>query len=325
LSRSLTAALADELAKDGIRPCLFLEGQFTSGFLRVWSGLGPVNWNGYQWLGIGTLGTISPMAESADVKANGVTISLNGIPNDLIAKMLNEVRQGYPVKIWFGCLDSVGNVIADPYQAFGGRMDVPTIDEGATTSTISISVENRLIDLQKPRERRYTHEDQQISYPGDLGFQYVPQIQDWNGTWGKAGSGGHLQPVGGGGSSGGGGRGRGVGGGGGGGCVMEGTFIQALTGEYHYELAPEDKWFLIQTENGMALCGNAEHPVYVRFKGEVRMPDVKVGDELITKRGISKVSKWMPFARECNKMIVSVPEGNLYWANGILSHNKRRE
>jgi hypothetical protein len=221
------------------------------------------------WQGAGSLGTISPMTESADVKANGVTIAFSGIPSADIARVLNEVRQGYPVKIWFGCLDSAGNVIADPYQAFGGRMDVPAIDEGATTSTISISVENRLIDLQKPRERRYTHEDQQISYAGDLGFQYVPQIQDWNGTWGKAGSGGHLQPIGGGsgGSHG--------GGGGGGGCVMEGTFIQALTGEYTYELAPEDKWFLMQTQNGMALCGNAEHPVYVRFRGEVRMPDVK--------------------------------------------------
>ena len=35
-----------------------------------------------------------------------------------------------------------------------------------------------LIDLTVARTWRYTHENQQVLYPGDLGFEYVTSIQD---------------------------------------------------------------------------------------------------------------------------------------------------
>jgi hypothetical protein len=112
----------------------------------------------------------------------------------MIMHALGQVRQGNPVQLWLGALGSNNNVLPDPLQLFAGRMDVPTIDEGTQTSSISIAVENRLIDLNRSRERRYTDQDQQIDHPGDLGFQYVQFIQNWNGTWGKAGPGGIPLP-----------------------------------------------------------------------------------------------------------------------------------
>jgi hypothetical protein len=179
-----------QLIAPHMRPVLFLQMQFTSGPIFVWSGIGNINWNNQVWTGLGGLGTISAIEESSEIKATNVTFTLNGIPQDLIMHALGQVRQGYPVLLWFGALGDNNNVLADPLQIFAGRMDVPTIDEGAQTSTISIAVENRLIDLNRSRERRYTDQDQQIDHPGDLGFQYVQGIQNWNGTWGKAGPGG---------------------------------------------------------------------------------------------------------------------------------------
>jgi hypothetical protein len=179
-----------QLGAGKIKPVLFLQMQFLDGPIFVWSGLGNLNWNGRVWVGLGTLGTISPIEESSEIKATNVTFTLSGIPQDLIRHALSQVRQGNPVQLWFGALGDNNNVLADPLQIFAGRMDVPTIDEGAQTSTISIAVENRLIDLNRSRERRFTDQDQQIDHPGDLGFQYVQFIQGWNGTWGKAGPGG---------------------------------------------------------------------------------------------------------------------------------------
>jgi hypothetical protein len=179
-----------QLTAANIKPVLFLKMQFNTGPIFVWSGIGTLNWNGQQWIGLGQLGTISAVEESSELAAVNVTFTLTGIPQDLIQDALNEVRQGNPVQLWFGTLGDDNNVLADPLQIFAGRMDTPTIDEGAATSTISISVENRLIDLNRARERRYTNQDQQIDHPGDLGFQYVQFIQTWNGTWGKAGPGG---------------------------------------------------------------------------------------------------------------------------------------
>jgi hypothetical protein len=186
-----------QLGADKIKPVLFLQMQFTDGPIYVWSGLGQISWNGQIWTGLGHLGTISAIEESSEIKATNVTFTLSGIPQDQIQHALGQVRQGNPVKLWFGSLGDNNNVLADPLQIFAGRMDVPTIDEGTQTSTISIAVENRLIDLNRSRERRYTDQDQQIDHPGDLGFQYVQLIQNWNGTWGKAGPGG-IPPSGGG-------------------------------------------------------------------------------------------------------------------------------
>lgn len=310
--RALTAGMQTQVQNDSLRPIILFEGEFLSGMVRLWSGYGTLSWNGVTWSGVGELAGISPIAETSETRATGVTISLSGIPNDLIAKALDETRQGKQVKIWFGTTDEEVNVIADPYLSFAGRIDVPTIDEGRETSTISITVESRMIDLQRARERRYTHEDQQRDFPGDRGFEYVPMVQDWSGTWGKGNSGGS-------------GGGSGVGGDPrhGGGCVLEGTLIEPLIGEAEIEFEEENEWFCIITNNGFYLVGNREHPVYTRWRGEVRLPDISIGDELITRRGIAGVAYKGTFSMKARKAKVSVPCGNLYWANGILSHNKR--
>jgi hypothetical protein len=179
-----------QLSAAHIKPVLFLQMQFTSGPAFMWTGIGNLQWNGQTWIGVGTLGTISAIEDSSELKATNVTFTLSGIGQDMIKHALGEMRQGYPVQLWFGTLGDNNNVIADPLQMYAGRIDVPTIDEGAPTATISVSTENRLIDLQRSRERRYTDQDQQIDHPGDLGMQYVQLIQNWNGTWGKAGPGG---------------------------------------------------------------------------------------------------------------------------------------
>jgi hypothetical protein len=185
-----------QLSASNIKPVLFLQMKFTDGIVQMWSGMGTLTWNGLQWIGMGHLGTISAIEESSELKATNVTFTLSDIPQDLLGKALGQVRQGYPVTLWFGTLGDNNNVLADPLQIFAGRMDVPTIDEGAQTGTISIAVENRLIDLNRSRERRFTDQDQQIDHPGDLGFQYVQFIQDWAGTWGKAGPGGVPRTIG---------------------------------------------------------------------------------------------------------------------------------
>lgn len=69
-------------------------------------------------------------------------------------------------------------IVADPYLAFVGRLDVPVIDDAGASCVISMQYESRLIDLQRTRERRWTHEDQQIDFPGDLGFEYVTSLPD---------------------------------------------------------------------------------------------------------------------------------------------------
>jgi len=69
---------------------------------------------------------------------------------------------------------------------FSGRMDQPTIDVTGTLATIAINCENRLVEMNVAVDRRYTDEDQQMDYPGDLGFQFVNGIQEAQIYWGRS-------------------------------------------------------------------------------------------------------------------------------------------
>jgi hypothetical protein len=193
-SRSLASLLLAEIAKQNVHPVIFAQAEFTSGTVHVWSGIDSISWNSQTWTGLGGFLAFSPITESTEVRADGVEVSLSGIKQSLLTSALSEIRQGRPAKIYFGCMDSSGAVIVDPYQCFSGRIDSCTIDEqidgnGEATCTITLMLENRLIDFQRSRERRYTNQDQQMEYPGDLGFEFVEQIQDWNGQAGNPGSG----------------------------------------------------------------------------------------------------------------------------------------
>jgi hypothetical protein len=75
-------------------------------------------------------------------------------------------------------------VIADPFLAFSGRFDVPDIIDEGQIATIVAKYESRLVDLDRSRERRYTHEDQQLRLAGDDGFKFVTDLQNMTITWG---------------------------------------------------------------------------------------------------------------------------------------------
>jgi hypothetical protein len=178
MARALTAGMATELAAAQLRPLLFYEGEFASGFLRLWSGIGTITWNGQSWTGAGNLIAMSPITETADVRAVPMTCTLSAVPSAILSLVIGQARQGKPGKVWFGAMDAAGAIIADPYLAFVGRLDTPTIEESGETGRVSITYENRLIALERPRTRRWTHEDQQIDFPGDIGFEYSASLQD---------------------------------------------------------------------------------------------------------------------------------------------------
>ena len=188
-ARGLTSGMLTAIAAGTVRPAVLFEGVFVSGgvdqYLRLWTGAGDLSWNGHTWTGSGELLGISPVEEAAEVRAVGFTVTLSGMPSALIANALTNARQGKAGTLWLALFDATGALIADPYQLQGGRLDFTVIEDNGDTCTIGAQYEPRMVDLEKPRERRYTHEDQQLDYPGDLGFQYVPSLQDMQLVWGR--------------------------------------------------------------------------------------------------------------------------------------------
>jgi len=186
MARALTAGLEAGTLADWVQPLLLVEMLFGSGPVRLWTGIGDFQWSNRTWTGTGTLLGLSPIEETTEVRANGVRLSLSGVPSDVLALALAEPYQNRPCSIFLAVQNTnTGALIADPYEVFRGRMDTMTIEEGGEDATVAIAAESRLLDLERPRERRYDHQDQQITASGDRFFEYVPSIQDTEIRWGR--------------------------------------------------------------------------------------------------------------------------------------------
>jgi hypothetical protein len=183
VSRNLPTGMAAAVSAASVAPVFLAHLNWPTGAVRAWTGYGNITWDSQTWVGTGHLGGISDIRESADGSANGVTLSLSGIPSAEIARALEGDSQGRSGKIYFGVLSSSGTFAIDPYLIFDGLIDVCPLDDNGETATISVQLEKELIDM-RTRGRRYTHEDQQLDHPGDLGFEYIAGLADKEVKWG---------------------------------------------------------------------------------------------------------------------------------------------
>jgi len=194
MSRTLSSGMQTAATAEVVRPIVLVQCDFDSGALNLWNGIGDLTVSGVTYVGGGTLLNISSMKESADLAANGMTVTLSGVMEPLISKARNEPYQGRELVIRLGAMDASNSVISTPVIIFSGFMDTMVIQDGAETATISVSVENRLIEFQRSRIRRYTAEDQKIDYPDDKGLEFVAEISEKEIVWGSesvgSGSGG---------------------------------------------------------------------------------------------------------------------------------------
>ena len=156
--------------------------EFDSGDVLIWNGYQNVSIGGETYIGGGDLLSVSEIEETSEIAARGLSISLSGLDTGLIATALAENYQNRPVTVLFGAIESG---VYTATTMFKGRMDVMTITESANTATLEVTAENRLIDLTRPRNYRYTAEDQKIYYPNDKGLDFVADLQDKQIVWGR--------------------------------------------------------------------------------------------------------------------------------------------
>ena len=189
MARSITTAFKNAIKSSVVRPLLAVELEFSTGTLRFWNGYGdlPMTAGGSSntFTGLGDLMGVSAIAESDQIEAIGASLSLTGIKSSFISTALSGNYTNRNASIFLGVFDTSKSVIADVYTLFKGKMDIMKIDEGPESATITLNLENRLIALDRPLNRRFTHEDQQERFSGDLGLEFVPDLQDKEIIWGK--------------------------------------------------------------------------------------------------------------------------------------------
>ena len=207
MSRDLSVNTIENISENVVYPFFATELRFDGNIVRMWTGQGTlVLSDGTEWVGLGQLLNISSIEETSEMSVKGASISLSGIPSNLLSLALSEPYQGRIAKIYFGTFQQ-GSILQETSdyillqdgsrinleststgfnELFSGYMDQMNIEESGDTATIEMMVENKLIDLERARVARFTSGYQKSIYPGDLGMDFIEDLQDKKISWGRA-------------------------------------------------------------------------------------------------------------------------------------------
>lgn len=157
--------------------------------VRLWTGTQSASFTDISgsgnYLGIGTLGNITSIAETTEVAAKNIDLTLSGIPTEYVSLALTNNYRGRDVVVYL-ILYNTAMTSYEQLTLFRGKMDQLIINEASDSSTISVKCESRLIELNRPSDVRYTDEAQKQLYPTDKGLEFVASMADKSIYWGTS-------------------------------------------------------------------------------------------------------------------------------------------
>ena len=177
MSRELSSAVTSALDDEVLRPFFAVEMLFDCDeTLRLWTGIGTLVYDGNSWYGTGSILQVDSVEETSEVAVKGATLTLSGVPETVLSLALSEPYQGRVCNIYLGMF-TLGSLLQEGgdyilledgsritlengstslTEIFSGYMDQMNIEEAPDSSTIQLTVENKLIDLERSRVARFT-------------------------------------------------------------------------------------------------------------------------------------------------------------------------
>lgn len=113
----------------------------------------------------------------------GLSFQISGVLNDTLAIALAEPIQGKAVRVYTCLMDADTQAILDVVLAWAGTLDQMPINQGASTSTITVTAEHRGLTFARPKGVRYSDGDQQALYPGDLSLTFLVSQATHQDVW----------------------------------------------------------------------------------------------------------------------------------------------
>lgn len=178
MDRASTSAFQAEVVKGANRPVHLLSVHFDDTTVYMTDGYNTIAWGGNNYVPMGHLLGFSDIEEAAEVIVSNVTVTLSGVDQVWISNFLSKDYIDRAIKIYTAFLDSAEAMVVDPVLIFEGRMDQPTIQEDpeAGSSVVAVSATNAWVDFSRKTGRHTNHEEQQIHFSGDRGFEFASEI-----------------------------------------------------------------------------------------------------------------------------------------------------
>lgn len=178
MSRDLTTEIKARLAAGTVRPVYLAYFDFAGYTLRTWTGEGDLSYDSQTWSGNGYLQSIPAVTESANLVAVAADFQLTGMPATAVDLADPANYQGRAVELYVGFFEADGTLPAtNVYKLFAGKISAVGFSSDASDEAWTVQAESRLIDLQRVKSARWTHEEQRARYSADNGLAYAAQAR----------------------------------------------------------------------------------------------------------------------------------------------------
>lgn len=137
----------------------------------------PLN-DGPTYEPLGGFLTFEDLEDTAVLQARQIKLSMSGVDQQWIQDVLTKDYLDREIEIVRAYLDADGRLRPYPIHFFAGLMDKPEIEDSmsAGTSVVSVTATDEWAQWQTPNGRKTNNEEQQVYFPGDTFFRYVPDI-----------------------------------------------------------------------------------------------------------------------------------------------------
>jgi len=181
----LDTAIVNRLGADHQELFFAIKAEFDTSTIRLWTGMDDLTIGGATYTGAGDLLSISDVEETQELMSSGITLTLSGMDDTVLNYALTENYQNRPITLYLGYLAGSTNETVGTLTLFKGRMISMSVNDNPDGSSVILDCENRLIDLNRPSNLRYTKDSQEFLFSGDKGFDRVASLQDKEIVWGQ--------------------------------------------------------------------------------------------------------------------------------------------
>ena len=190
--QGIDATAAVRLAEEHAHMVFAIKAEFDTSDILLHTGLGDLNLPtgsgnaNESYTGAGTLLSVSDIEDTQDLSSTGVVFQLSGMNETVLNYALVENYQNRPISLFLAFIDAGSDTANGVMTVYRGRMTSMAITDSPEAGiNITLSTENRLVDLRRPSNIRYTSESQAFLFSNDTGFDAVEKAVDLEILWGR--------------------------------------------------------------------------------------------------------------------------------------------
>lgn len=181
--RAIDANLKAEAESAEFKYIVLVKLAFPSGTVFAHNGVGTHSFGGDDYIGVGAFGGISPMEDTLQLRSKPIELTLSSIIPEIIDAIKTDDVFGRDADIYIGALDEDYQLKGTPDNWFSGHMETVKLIIGSEDA-LAIRLQSRASRLQLRNNKRYTLEDHQTDFPGDIFFEFLPALMDAEISWG---------------------------------------------------------------------------------------------------------------------------------------------